>query len=144
FFLPEPPDEPLPVPDFRTIRDEPIARPSADLLETLYLCQDRQDWFSYYLRTERGEPLGFVGSTPMRGSVARTADAMRGELGFSVEARRGASFAEAFTLLRRRAEDIGVVVMTSGIVGNATRRRLDPEEFRGFALVDTFAPLVFV
>jgi Zn-dependent peptidase ImmA (M78 family) len=34
--------------------------------------------------------------------------------------------------------------MQRGIVGNDTRRRLDADEFRGFAISDKFAPLVFV
>jgi hypothetical protein len=41
FFLPQPPELALPVPDFRTLRDEALAEPSSDLLDTLYLCQQR-------------------------------------------------------------------------------------------------------
>ena len=40
FFLPAPIQEPLPLPDFRTIRNEAVQNPSADLLETIYICND--------------------------------------------------------------------------------------------------------
>ena len=39
-FLPEPPDERLPIRDLRTVKDGP-ARPSADLLYTIYAMQRR-------------------------------------------------------------------------------------------------------
>ena len=32
----------------------------------------------------------------------------------------------------------------TGVVGNNTRRKLNPNEFQGFALADEYAPLVFV
>jgi Zn-dependent peptidase ImmA (M78 family) len=41
-------------------------------------------------------------------------------------------------------EDRGITVVVSGIVANNTRRKLDPAEFRGFVLVDEYAPFVFV
>ena len=43
-FLPEPPDERLPVPDYRTVAGTARGRPSPDLLDTLYTMQRRQEW----------------------------------------------------------------------------------------------------
>ena len=40
-FLPEPPAEDLPIPDMRTLGGGELARPSPDLLDVLYLCQQR-------------------------------------------------------------------------------------------------------
>src|SRR5450631_3441323 len=52
-FLSEPPIERIPIPDFRTIENRRISRPSPDLLETLYLCQQRQEWYRDFTRSLR-------------------------------------------------------------------------------------------
>jgi Zn-dependent peptidase ImmA (M78 family) len=41
-------------------------------------------------------------------------------------------------------EESGILVAANGVVGNNTHRKLNPDEFRGFVLVDQYAPLVFV
>ena len=46
--------------------------------------------------------------------------------------------------LRRAIEQLGVMAVINGVVGNNTHRRLRVEEFRGFALTDPHAPLIFV
>ena len=44
FFLPSPPVETLSIPDFRTVGDVSIDRPSPNLIDTLHDMQRRQDW----------------------------------------------------------------------------------------------------
>ena len=48
-FLPEPPDERLPILDFRTLANAKITRPGANLLATIYSCQQHQYWYREYL-----------------------------------------------------------------------------------------------
>ena len=50
----------------------------------------------------------------------------------------------AFSFLIEAIEEAGILVMANGVVGNNTSRSLDPDEFRGFVLVDKIAPLVFI
>ncbi len=145
FFLPEPPALKLPVPDFRTLRDETLAKPSSDLLDTRYLCQQRQDWYRDYARLHGLPTLAFVGSTRTQDPPHAVARRMRETLGLSTEARRQLpTWADALRQLIAKAEDAGVMVMASSVVGSNSRRKLDVGEFRGLALADDLAPLVFL
>jgi Zn-dependent peptidase ImmA (M78 family)/transcriptional regulator with XRE-family HTH domain len=144
-FLPEPPQEALPVQDFRTFADRAVLRPSPNLLDTLYLCQQRQDWFRDYARLHGLPKLDFVGSARPQGDVVPVAEAVRQTLGLSVAARAQLpTWTDALRQLIANAESAGVLVMASSIVGRNSHRKLDVEEFRGFALADDLAPLVFV
>ena len=145
FFLPEPPVLQLPVPDFRTRRDEAPAEPSTALLDTLYLCQQRQDWYRDYARVHGFARLDFVSSATVEDQPEQVAGEMRQILGLSVAERRTLStWTDALRQLVSKSEDAGILVMTSSIVGSNSRRTLDAAEFRGFALVDDRAPLVFI
>jgi len=144
-FLDEPPVETIPIPDFRTIRNKAIARPSPDLLDMIYVCQQRQEWYRDFARSERESPLSFVGSASLDSNVERTAEIMRDALGFDMEERRRTpTWTDALRLFITKADEAGIMVMCSGVVLNNNYRPLDPEEFRGFALSDPLAPLVFI
>lgn len=144
-FLPTPPEEPLPIPDFRTVGDRDPGRPSPNLLDTIYLCQQRQDWFREYARMHALPTLSFVGSATVQDAPEKVADAMRETLVLSIADRQQLpTWTDALRQLIAKAEDAGVLVMASGVVGSNSHRKLDVEEFRGFALTDDLAPLVFI
>jgi Zn-dependent peptidase ImmA (M78 family) len=145
FFLPQPPELALPVPDFRTLRDETLAEPSSDLLDTLYLCQQRQDWYRDHARVHSLPGLPFVGSASLQESPETVAQRLRETLSLSTEVRRQMpTWTDALRQLIAKAEDAGVMVMVSSVVGSNSHRKLDVGEFRGFALADSLAPLIFI
>lgn len=145
FFLPEPPDEPVPIPDFRTMRGEVVRRPSHDLLDTIYICQQRQEWYREYAQVTGELPLTFVRKAKTSDDVVRAAADMRDALTFDLgERQQMRTWIDALRRFIEQAENLGVLVMVNGVVGSNNTRKLDPQEFRGFALADDLAPLVFI
>lgn len=145
FFLSEPPEESLPFPHFRTIDDGIPSQPSPDLIETIHAMQRRQDWMRRS-SVERGqEPLPFVRSARTDEHPVTIVESMRHALGLKADwANTYPSWTEALRGLREAMDAAGILIVVNGIVGNSTRRKLCPDEFRGFVLVDEYAPLLFV
>lgn len=143
-FLPEPPVERMPIRDLRTIVHGP-RRPSPDLLDTIYAMQRRQDWLREDLAEFGADPLDLVGSARLDDDPAAIGQEMRRVVGIDDGwASRISTWGEAIGDLRRSIEDLGVMAVINGVVGNNTHRKLDVGEFRGFALPDRHAPLIFV
>ena len=145
-YLSTPPEDKLPIPDFRTRHpDASPERPSLDLLETVHAMQRRQAWMRDDLVAAGAEPLPFVGACTLDHSHIEVAEAMRDALGIGDGwAANVPSWMDALRFLRDRLDTAGVLLVFNGVVGNATQRKLDPDEFQGFVLVDDFAPLIFV
>ncbi|MDD2711074.1 MAG: ImmA/IrrE family metallo-endopeptidase [Verrucomicrobiae bacterium] len=144
-FLQEPPVEKIPIPDFRTVANEHVGHPTPDLLDTVYICQQRQEWYRDFARSMGEEPLAFVGSANVKGDIVTTAATIRSSLGFDVDARRQIpTWTEALRHFIDQADMLGILIMCNGVVHNNNHRHLDPEEFRGFAMADDLAPLVFI
>ncbi len=145
FFLTEPPEERLPIPDFRTVTDRRISRPSPHLLDTIYAVQLRQEWMRGFL-IEQGEPaLAFIGSRTLQDTPEVVAADIRHTLDLDARWSRGLdTWEEALRTLIQKIEGVGVLVMINGVVENNTHRPLDVEEFRGFVLSDSHAPVIFI
>jgi hypothetical protein len=109
-FLPEPPDERVPIPDFRTAAATRMERPSPALLDTIYLCQQRQEWYRDYARTEGISPLSYVGSESVENGVEETASKIRAAIGFSLDAQaHAATWTDALRLFIGKADEAGVL-----------------------------------
>lgn len=144
-FLSEPPRETLPIPDFRTLPESRASRPSPDLLDTIYAMQRRQWWMRDMLVEEDADPLEFVGSARLTDDPGAVGREMRRLIGFEDGwAGRVSTWQQAVTELRHAIEQLGIMAVINGVVGNNTHRKLEVEEFRGFALCDEYAPLIFV
>jgi Zn-dependent peptidase ImmA (M78 family) len=140
-----PPDEKIKIPDLRTISGRPLQNPSRNFLAVLDDSRARQQWISAERRDIGEKPLGFVGKFGLQDSTDTVAENMRQSLILNAHLRKESKDFEEF--LRRlvlRAEDLGVLVMRSTIVRHITNRSLDADEFRGFNLIDRFAPVVFI
>ena len=145
-YLSKPPDESLPIVDFRTVGDGPLEQPSPDLIETVFAMQRRQEWMRDELIIEYETPaLSFVGKFTPTEDPGIVADSMREVLAVKRDwAAENPNWESAMHFLQERIESVGVLLVINGVVGNNTHRKLDPEEFQGFVLSDEYAPLIFV
>lgn len=147
FFLEEPPIEEHPITEFRTIKSAELSAPSRNLIDTINTMTDAQEWMSEYMRDYGYGPLPFVGRFDIGAASDEMADDIRRELGISEDwymDKKISDAADSFKFIRNRIERIGVLVMTNSGVGQDSRRRLDLKEFRAFALIERYAPLIFI
>lgn len=145
-FLSDPPDHSVPIPDLRTAGGSPRGGPSLDFLDLLNEVMVKQDWYREHVRDRGPDPPGFVGKfSPKSHSPSDVATDIRRSMSINSEVRRRSkSWDEYLRKLSESAESAGILVMRSGVVGCNTRRPLSVEEFRGFAITDNLAPLVFI
>ena len=143
-FLSEPPVLELPIPDFRTFPGQPPQEPSPEFLDLLNDVLTKQQWFREYRESEGIEALPFVGAFKPSDSVGTVSGNIRETVDVDGARNRASNWEGFLRELSRNAEDSGIMVMRSGVVGNNGHRPLSVEEFRGFAITDEIAPVVFI
>lgn len=145
FFLQTPPQENLSLVDYRTVDSVELTNPSRELLDTIHDMELVQDWMHNELIANGFPELAFVGTLKNEKDPVTFAAAIRKILNIADDwLKESKSSEDSFKILRSAMSATGVIVMTSGIVGNNTHRTLDINEFRGFAMMDAFAPLIFI
>lgn len=145
FFLKEPPLQVLPIPYFRSVENSASVRPSDELLDTVRQVKSRQDWLREYLIDQGADKLPFVNSASVGDDAIAVAHKIRESLNIDHGwAASQKTWTDALKDLIVRVESLGIFVVSNGVVGNNTHRALDPKEFRGFVLVDSYAPIIFL
>ncbi len=144
FFLPAPPPDELPLPDLRTVANQGIEGASVNLKDIIDSVMRRQEWYKEYLQDQGAERLGFIGSASLNSSPSLVAGDIKRTLELDNLNPQGLNWEEYQRKIVVAAEDVGILVMRSGIVENNTRRPLSVSEFRGFAISDPLAPVVFI
>lgn len=142
-FLQQPPVEQLPLPDLRTVGGIAPQHPSLELLDTVRDAIRKQDWYLEYLQHQEHQPLAFVGRFNSRSQVAEVVDDIRRTLGVNPDMAR-LDYDKYSRALIDAAEAVGILVMRSGIALGNTHRKLEVSEFRGFAISNAYAPVVFI
>lgn len=141
-FLTKPPEEALPIPDLRTLEGQGVQRPSAELLDLVKLMLQRQEWYREYLQQHYAEANPYVGRFSSSDSAEFIVEDIRACLGVEEHPTRG-KWDDYYRDLVQRIESLGILVMRQGNLGHHTRP-LRVEEFRGFAIVDEYAPIIFI
>ena len=145
FFLQTPPKEQIDLLEYRTMDSIELANPSRDLLDTIHEMEIVQEWMADYKKELDYDKVAFVGSLNGITDVNVIVNKIRMDLGLDLEwYKECESSSKAFSKVRELLEECGVLVMINGIVGKNTHRALDLNEFRAFAMVNEWAPLIFI
>lgn len=138
-FLNEVPKEDnLALPDLRTIGSRELSEPSQGLKEIVRLNQERVEWYKSYLHEQGIEENPYVGSLS-KASI----DEMVSFLNEKLVIVKATDAQNYYRQLVKSIEDLGVMVIQDSNLGHHSKP-LNVEEFRGFAIADDVAPLVFM
>jgi Zn-dependent peptidase ImmA (M78 family)/transcriptional regulator with XRE-family HTH domain len=140
-YLDKPPEERLELPDLRTINSSQPSLPSAELLELTVLMRERVNWYADYLRDQGLDSNACVGRRSEQDTVNQIVNDIRRTLDIPPGGHRG-NQERYFNQLIKRIEDAGILVMKQATIHN--HRHLSVTEFRGFAISDSLAPLIFI
>ncbi|MCC8113297.1 MAG: ImmA/IrrE family metallo-endopeptidase [Bacteroidales bacterium] len=143
FFLDEIPTEKMPIPVYRGHKDTWAF--NLNLYDTISTLQYRQEWLEDYLRSEEIDGCICVGIARMEDGVKNVACLMAEMLGLGPDWAKGFKTTDScVNRLATAMENAGITVVFNGVVGLDNNRVIAVEDCRGFALINSSAPFVYV
>lgn len=144
FFLQKPPVEKIPIPFFRTNKNDDD-KISLNVYDSILLMQRRQEWLRNYLKDNGFDTLDYVGKFNTNSNPEEIVSDIRKTLELGEDwARNFSTWEKALEFLTKKIEDIGIVLIFNSVVENNTSRPIKVDECRGFVLVDEFSPFMFI
>jgi len=144
FYLATPPEKGDRGEDFRSVPADHRLEGDALLDAMIRDLRARQSLVNATLVDEDAEAIAFIGSTSISQGVAVTLAALKQVLKLELSEFRAAKKPEeAFSLLRSRAEAVGVFVLLISNLGSH-HSAIPVETFRGFAIADSIAPFIVI
>ena len=144
FYLSKPPKEKPLAPDLRTVGDVQAEDYSTELKDVISDAVRKQNWYRDYLKDNGHDEIPFIGKFDRNTSPKVIAEDIAKVLHFSTKDREVMGNLDYLRFLTEESEKVGICVMRNGKVGANTHRILSTDEFRGFALPDPLAPIVFI
>lgn len=145
FFLSSPPNETVPLLEYRTVDSVDNATPSRDLIDTIRRMESIQEWMRDELEFCGIQPASLAGSVLVEDGVMVGASKIRTLLDLREDwYRNSRQMVRNAKLVRDRIEQCGVTVIFGTTVNKSQNRVLEVGEFRAFAMADDKVPLIFV
>ncbi|WP_031492573.1 ImmA/IrrE family metallo-endopeptidase [Succinivibrio dextrinosolvens] len=130
----------LPINDFRTINGKE-AKTSIDLCEQIDFCKAQQDWFIDFVKENSIEPFEYISKFTIKDNPEIAGHKIRNLIKISnITTNKTKEF---YKKLKEKIEEQYILVCSSKVLKNTTHR-LSISEFRGYALTDKYAPLIFI
>lgn len=142
-WLKEPPHEEEIIPDLRTIDNLTNPELSLELKTLLRETKHKQQWFKDYLLENNEAIRGVVGRFSINSDTDEIARDISEKLKANQVVAKNKRKDDVLRYFIKQAEFLNILVMKNKNLG-ATKKELSLSEFRGFAIYDDIAPLVFI
>jgi Zn-dependent peptidase ImmA (M78 family) len=143
-FLQKPPVEQLPIPYFRSGKNNK-KKVSINIFDTVLLLKNRQEWLREYLQENEFDKKKFVGKFHNVFNPEKIVSDIRATLGLTENwAGKFPTWEQTLEHLTEKIEEAGIIIIFNSVVENNTHRPIDVKECRGFVLSDEYAPFMFI